>query len=36
VPKIKAYGSEMNQVWTNILDNAADALDGKGEITVRT
>lgn len=26
VPKIQAYGSELNQVWTNILDNAADAL----------
>ena len=36
VPKIEAFGSELNQVWTNILDNAIDALDGKGEITVRT
>ena len=36
MPKIEAYGSELNQVWTNILDNAADALDRKGEITVRT
>lgn len=26
LPKIQAYGSELNQVWTNILDNAADAL----------
>jgi predicted CoA-binding protein len=31
-----AYGSELNQVWTNIIDNAIDAMDGKGEITLRT
>ena len=38
LPKILAYGSELNQVWTNLIDNAADALEGssKGEITVRT
>jgi len=36
VPNIVAYGSELNQVWTHLLDNAADALDGKGEITIRT
>ena len=36
MPKIEAFGSELNQVWTNILDNAADALDGRGEITIRT
>ena len=36
LPKIEAYGSELNQVWTNILDNAADALEGCGEITIRT
>ena len=35
LPKIEAYGSELNQVWTNILDNAADALEGHGEITLR-
>jgi signal transduction histidine kinase len=33
---IVAYGSELNQVWTNLLDNAADALNGKGEIIIRT
>ncbi len=33
---ITAYGSELNQVWTNILDNAIDAMKGKGEITIRT
>jgi signal transduction histidine kinase len=36
LPHILAYGSELNQVWTNILDNAADAMGGKGEITIRT
>jgi len=38
VPPVTAYGSELNQVWTNLLDNAADALGGKGggAITIRT
>jgi signal transduction histidine kinase len=36
VPPITAYGSELNQVWTNLLDNAADAMNGRGEITIRT
>ena len=36
LPKIQAYGSELNQVWTNIIDNAADALAGQGQIIVRT
>ena len=36
MPKIEAYGSELNQVWTNLIDNAADALDGGGVITIRT
>ena len=31
-----AYGSELNQVWTNIIDNAIDAMNGKGEILLRT
>lgn len=35
VPQIQAYGSELNQVWTNIIDNAVDALNGYGELTVR-
>jgi signal transduction histidine kinase len=29
-------GSELNQVWTNIIDNAIDALDGQGEIKIKT
>ena len=36
LPEITAYGSELNQVWTNLLDNAADALDGTGTIIIRT
>jgi signal transduction histidine kinase len=36
VPRIQAYGSELNQVWTNILDNAVDALKGSGRIILRT
>jgi signal transduction histidine kinase len=36
LPKINAYASELNQVWTNIIDNAIDAQDGNGEIIIRT
>lgn len=36
LPKIQAYGSELNQVWTNLIDNAIDALDGSGVVTLRT
>lgn len=36
LPKIQGSGSELNQVWTNLIDNALDVLDGKGEITLRT
>jgi len=36
LPHIEAYGSELNQVWTNIIDNAIDAMNGQGEITLRT
>lgn len=36
VPPIQANGSELNQVWTNIIDNAIDAINGKGKITIRT
>ena len=36
LPRINAYGSEVNQVWTNIIDNAIDALDGQGEILLKT
>ena len=36
LPKVLAGGSELNQVWTNLLDNAIDALGESGTITVRT
>jgi len=36
LPRIEAYASELNQVWTNIIDNAVDAMNGKGEIVLRT
>ncbi len=36
LPHIEGYGSELNQVWTNILDNAIDALDGEGVIAIST
>jgi signal transduction histidine kinase len=36
LPKVLVYGSELNQVWTNLIDNAADALGGHGTITLRT
>ncbi len=36
LPRVSAHASELNQVWTNLIDNAADALAGKGEIVVRT
>jgi signal transduction histidine kinase len=35
-PRIMAYGSELNQVWTNLIDNAIDAVDGSGKICVGT
>ena len=36
VPRISAFGSELNQVWTNLIDNAADAMAGRGHIEIRT
>ena len=36
LPEIPAYPAELNQVWTNIIDNAIDAMDGDGTLTVRT
>jgi PAS domain S-box-containing protein len=35
LPRIQAYASELNQVWTNLIDNAIDAMDGSGVLTVR-
>jgi signal transduction histidine kinase len=36
IPRITVYGSELYQVWTNLIDNAVDALDGHGHIWIRT
>jgi signal transduction histidine kinase len=36
MPKVCAYGGELNQVWTNIIDNAIDAMHGKGELHIKT
>jgi signal transduction histidine kinase len=36
LPRIRANGAELNQVWTNLLDNAIDAMDGQGEIVIHT
>jgi signal transduction histidine kinase len=36
LPKVCAQSGELNQVWTNIIDNAIDAMDGKGTLTIRT
>jgi signal transduction histidine kinase len=33
---VNSFGSELNQVWTDIIDNAIDAMHGKGELRVRT
>jgi signal transduction histidine kinase len=32
---VNSFGSELNQVWTNIIDNAIDAMKGQGELRVR-
>jgi signal transduction histidine kinase len=36
LPQIEAYAGELNQVWTNLIDNAVDAMDGQGTLTLRT
>jgi signal transduction histidine kinase len=36
LPRVEAYASELNQVWTNIIDNAIDAMQGVGELVLRT
>ncbi len=36
LPLIPVYGAELNQVWTNLIDNALQAMDGHGTLTIRT
>jgi signal transduction histidine kinase len=36
IPRVCVYGGELNQVWTNLMDNAIDAMQGKGQLRVRT
>ncbi|HET6266782.1 MAG TPA: ATP-binding protein [Acidobacteriota bacterium] len=36
LPRISAFGSELNQVWTNLIDNASDAMKEGGKLTIRT
>jgi signal transduction histidine kinase len=36
LPKVMSSGSELNQVWTNLIDNAADAMKSNGKLTIRT
>jgi signal transduction histidine kinase len=36
LPRLVAYPAELNQVWTNLIDNAIDAMGGDGTLTVRT
>jgi signal transduction histidine kinase len=33
---VNSFGSQLNQVWTNLIDNAIDAMSGKGELRLRT
>ncbi|GAB4193611.1 MAG: ATP-binding protein [Wenzhouxiangellaceae bacterium] len=36
LPRLPAFASELNQVWTNLLSNAIEAMEGKGRLTLRT
>ncbi len=36
IPELLCYPGDLNQVWTNIIDNAVQAMDGRGTLTVRT
>jgi signal transduction histidine kinase len=35
LPRIQGYGSELNQVWTNLIDNAVSAMGGEGALELR-
>lgn len=36
IPSMEINGSELNQVWTNLIDNAADAMEQSGTLTIKT
>ena len=36
LPEVPAHAAELNQVWTNLIDNAADAMGGRGRLVLRT
>ncbi|MGO8787784.1 MAG: ATP-binding protein [Terriglobia bacterium] len=36
LPRVCAYGGELNQIWTNLISNAIEAMQGKGDLRVRT
>ena len=36
VPLVEVYAAELNQVWTNLIDNAIDAMDGDGTLRLAT
>ncbi|MYW92864.1 cyclic nucleotide-binding domain-containing protein [Amycolatopsis rubida] len=36
IDRVPAYAAELNQVWTNIIDNAVGAMGGEGTLTLRT
>lgn len=36
LPHVNAFGNELNQVWTNLIDNAIDAIGERGTISIRT
>ncbi|MEU4557056.1 ATP-binding protein [Actinoplanes sp. NPDC023936] len=36
LPQIPAHPAELNQVWTNLIDNAVHAMGGQGTLTIRT
>jgi signal transduction histidine kinase len=36
LPRIPGYPAELNQVWTNLIENARDAMNGSGTLTIRT
>jgi signal transduction histidine kinase len=36
LPRINAFGGALNQIWTNLIDNAIDAMNGQGNLRIRT